>query len=103
MSGPKLSIAQQKLLTLFTANMKAEMLANNDKGDMVADWNANTYELIAETSYHLAKLTKAMFEVERGGSEKARKNVDEFAADVANYMAKTSQVFGTNQVTLNKE
>ena len=71
------------------------MLANNNKGDMVSDWNASAYELIAETSYHFAKLTKAMLEVERGGLESARKDVDEFSADVANYMAKTSQVFGT--------
>jgi hypothetical protein len=42
-------------------------------------------------------------EVERGGVDSARKQVNEFCADVANYMAKTSQIFGVNQITITKE
>lgn len=103
MSEPVLSEAQEKLLALFTENMKSEMLSNNHKGDMVSDWNANAYELIAETAYHLAKLNKAMLEVERCGMDSARNQVDEFSADVANYMARTSQTFGNNQLASSKE
>jgi hypothetical protein len=98
MSENTLSKAQEKLINLFTENMKVEMISNNSKGDMVSDWNATSYDLIAETAYHLAKLNKAIFEVERGGIETSRKQVDEFSADVANYMAKTTQIFGTNQI-----
>jgi len=98
MSKNKLSKAQEALLNLFAENMKAEMLSNNHKGDMVSDWDATSYDLIAETAYHLAKLNKAVLEVERGGVETARQQVDEFSADVANYMAKTTQIFGTNQI-----
>lgn len=90
-----LTTPQNELLDKFSALMRQEVVANNHKGDMVSDWNATVYELIAETSYHIAKLNKAMLEVERGGVEDARKQVDEFSADVANYMAKTAQIFGT--------
>lgn len=88
---------QEALLREFSAKMKAELSANIHKGDITA-WQASAYDFIAETAYHIAKLTKAMLEVERGGNEQSRNDVDEFAADVANFMAKTSQQFGTLRI-----
>lgn len=90
----EMSYEQTHLMDSFFQKMCKELVANNHKGDMVTSWHPNAYQLIAETAYHMAKLQKAMLEVERGNSSEARFEVDEFAADVANYMAKITQVFG---------
>ncbi len=95
----QLSESQSQLLEIFSNKMREELAANGHKGD-ITSWSPSVYDLIAETAYHIAKLTKAMLEVERGGIETSRKEVDEFSADVANFMAKTAQQFGT--ITINK-
>lgn len=89
----RLPRAERDLIERFTRLMEKEMLSNQTKGDFCA-WAPNAYQLIAETAYHLAKLHKAMLEVERGGVDSSRALVNEFSADVANYMAKTVQIFG---------
>jgi hypothetical protein len=90
-----LSPAQRKLLERFFANMCTEMIGNNNKGDFVEDWQPDLYEMLAETAYHMAKLNKAMIEVDRGKQANARHDVNEFSADIANYMAKITQMLGT--------
>jgi hypothetical protein len=89
-----LSINQERMLNAFFEMQKKELLANSGKGD-ITEWQASVYDLLAEVAYHQAKLSKALLEVERGGIEQARIQVDEFAADIANYMAKISLSFGT--------
>lgn len=101
--GFAMSKTQQTLMDKYFEKMCSELVSNNHKGDMVTDWNPNAYQLIAETGYHLAKLHKAMLEVERGGIESARSDVDEFAADVGNFMAKTCQTLGTIKLEISEE
>lgn len=95
-----MTVGEQELLKQFFEHMKKEVDKNGFKGDM-STWHPNAYELISETAYHLAKLNKAMLEVERGDIQSARKEVDEFSADVANIMAKCSQMLGT--ITINDD
>lgn len=90
----QLSPEQIELLEKFGYLMRKEIITNNEKGDFVTDWDATLYELLAETAYHMAKLNKAMIEVDKSDNARSRKEVSEFSADIANYMAKISQIFG---------
>lgn len=89
-----LSHEQSLLLDRYFQSMCKEMISNNHKGDMVTSWNPDLYQLIAETSYHMAKLNKAMIEVDRNDNPESRKEVNEFSADIGNYMAKIQQILG---------
>lgn len=84
---------QMAMVDRFAVRMKQELLANAHKGSFVT-WSPTLYEVLAEVAHHTAKLNKAMLEVE-SGIESSRKEVDEFAADIANYMAKVSMKLGT--------
>lgn len=88
---------QELMVDKFAGKMREELLSNANKGDFMA-WQPSLYELVAETGYHMAKLNKAMLESGRDGSIEARKEVDEYAADIANYMAKISMMLGTMTV-----
>ncbi|WP_163931888.1 hypothetical protein [Paraferrimonas sp. SM1919] len=90
----KLYIQEEQLVNQFSSMMKFEIGANHYKGNMV-EWSPDAFELISETSYHLALLHRALLAVEQGGSYAARHEVDEYSADVANLMAKICLTFGS--------
>lgn len=97
-----LSDEQTELITSFANKMRMEAIANSHKGDLVLDWKPNSYQLFAEIAYHMAKLNKAILEVERGNVASAKLDVDEFAADVGLYLAKVTETFGTVRIENNK-
>ena len=90
---PREKVCQSDYLNIFKSLMRTELTANKRKGDFVT-WTPDVYQVIAEASYHLAKLNKALLEVERANNMNAKKEVTEFAADVANIMMKAVQTFG---------
>lgn len=79
---------------LLKSLMLKEMVANSHKGDFMV-WVPEAYHLMAEFTYHQAKLDKAMIEVEVSDSVKSRQEVCEFVADLGNYLIKVIQIFGT--------
>ncbi len=90
---------ETEMLDLFFKQMTQEMSNNSHKGNMAVGWHPNAYTLIAETAYHIAKLNKAMLEVEREQRTDKQHLVSEYAADVGNLMAKVSLTFGTLELT----
>ena len=55
---------------------------------------ATAEDLIKETQYHMAKLNKAILEVEESDSKAAKLEVERLAASIVHYMAKSVNRFG---------
>jgi hypothetical protein len=74
----------------FVKKMEWEIHENrqNGKGDWHG-WKPGKLLLVAEINWHVAKLIGA---IERGDAVK----ISEYAADVANYMMKADEVYGTD-------
>lgn len=83
------------LIDKFSKQMNNELRANESKGDFVSGWNPTPYELTAEIAWHMAKLNKALADVIENDCHENRLKIDEYSADIANYMAKMSQCYGT--------
>ncbi len=83
----ELNLVPQLINPLFIARMQAELEANAHKGDWPA-WHPTPALARSELEHHVRKLLAAL---ERGDREK----VTEHAADVANYVMKIAEVYGT--------
>lgn len=78
-----------KSINRFARVMQAELEINSEtKGDF-AKWAPTMEHLLSEIDHHVAKLKDAL-------ANKDKPAVTEFSADVANYMMKAHQVFGSN-------
>ena len=71
----------------FCFRMEAEIIHNQHKGDW-EDWEPSPMEILAGVSRHLDKLKFAI-------GKNNRAAVSEFAADIANFMLKTHELYGT--------
>lgn len=80
-------------LNRLNYTMTVELYANAHKGDFDV-WRPSASHLHSEIQHHVNKLQSALHDAEKyGGAENAAR-VDEYSADVANFMLKAQQVFG---------
>lgn len=81
----------------FVRSMERELLANERKGSLLSGWDAKIHHVVSEVAYHMAKLTKATIELtdEAYSTDIVFPNmVNEFAADIGNYMLKIGEMYG---------
>ena len=93
MTKQNLDTNESELLTNFTEKMQKELVENAAKGNF-ADWNPSLYELQAEIAHHMAKLSKALIEVDEENKSQSRRRVNEYSSDVANFLAKAASIYG---------
>ncbi|MFL7013684.1 hypothetical protein [Enterovibrio norvegicus] len=82
------------MIDKFALCMQKELRDNHEKGDMAVGWKPDVYTLIAENSWHVGKLHNALLTCLEADSKATRAKVTEYAADIANIMAKTAHTFG---------
>lgn len=71
----------------FIKRMESELVTNSLKKGDWKTWRPEKLYLVSEINWHLAKLIQAL---DSGDQNK----ITEYAADVANYMMKTDEIYG---------